>query len=230
MTPFFTALTFFFLAHIVPARPGARTALIRLLRSEQAYLIFYSLLSIIMLAWVIWASIAAPYIPLWTPPSWAYHIPILVMPVAIILLSGAVVQPNPLSISFVSGPFDPAHPGILAVTRHPVLWSFGLWALSHIPPNGSLVGVLLFAIFAGFAFAGMTRLERKKRLTLGTKEWARLSAGTSIVPLAALVHGRATFPRSLSFILSLVLGLIVYFLILFYAHAWLFGVAPLDLV
>ena len=55
-------------------------------------------------------------------------------------------------------PFDPARPGIAAITRHPLLWALTLWSLAHLAPNGDLAHGLLFGSFA------LTALLRHDRL------------------------------------------------------------------
>ena len=226
MIEFFAALIVFFTAHVIPAHTGLRDWAQQRL-GVRPYLILYSGLSIALLGWVISASLRASYIPLWTPASWSYVIPIALMPFSFMLLSAAIFQPNPLSIAFTKGDFDPGHPGIVAITRHPILWGFGLWAGAHIPPNGDLIRVILFFLLALFAFTGMPLMERRQRQSLGQDNWQALSANTSIVPFAAILAGRASWPKDRTFHLALVIGLALYAVFLTMAHGWLFGVAPL---
>ncbi len=226
MIEFFASLVLFVAAHMVPTRAPIRAFAVRRL-GERGFLIAYSALSILMLGWVIAASLRAPFVALWTPAPWAFLVPIIIMPVSFMLLSAALIQPNPLSISFSRRPFDPRAPGVIALTRHPVLWSFGLWAGAHIPPNGDLVSVVLFGVLALFAFAGMARLERKKKLSLGADQWRKLAANTSIIPGAALARGRSSWPTQLGFHAALIAGLALYVLFLIYTHEQLFGAAPL---
>ena len=187
---FWLALAAFLAAHSIPAAPALRGRLVALL-GERLYLGLYSLLSLGLLVWLIAAAINAPYTPLWPYQAWAPWVPALVMPLAAVLMVSGLSAPNPLSVSFALGvPFDPQRPGIVAVTRHPVLWGFGLWAAAHIPPNGTLTKVIMFGLFAAFAFAGMALVDFKQRLRLGAEEWRRLAAPTAIIPFAAVLAGR----------------------------------------
>ena len=86
--------------------------------------------------------------------------------------------------------FEPDHPGIAGVTRHPVLWAAALWAIAHAVPNGDLAHILLFGLFGVFSLLGMLAIDARNRRVLGTAEWRRLSHSTSLVPLAALAGGR----------------------------------------
>ncbi|CAK0766055.1 NnrU family protein [uncultured Gammaproteobacteria bacterium] len=187
---FWLALALFLAAHSIPAAPGLRRWLVAVL-GERLYLGLYSLLSLALLVWLIAAAVKAPVVPLWPVLDWAPWVPVLVMPLAAVLMVSGLTAPNPLSVSFALGvPFDPERPGIVAVTRHPVLWGFGLWAAAHILPNGTLTKVIMFGLFAAFAFAGMALVDFKQRLRLGAEAWRRLAAPTAIVPFAAVVAGR----------------------------------------
>jgi uncharacterized membrane protein len=80
---------------------------------------------------------------------------------------------------------------IAGVTRHPVLWGFLIWAVSHIPPNGDLVSVILFGFVGCLAGAGFFILDRRMRSRLGADGWESLARATSIVPFVAVIAGRA---------------------------------------
>ncbi len=173
-------------------------------------------------------GLAAPRATLWTLSPALALVPIVVMPVACILFVGGVLTPNPLSISLRLRPFDPARPGFIGITRHPILWSFSLWAASHIAPNGNVVAVSLFGGLALYALGGMWLADRRARLRLTPAIWAQFAAKTSVWPFGAQISGRAEFPKFGELLPALVLGLSLYALVLLRGHEWLIGVAPLD--
>ena len=111
----------FLLSHMLPARPRLRRPLVAAF-GERGFVVAYSLASVAVLAWLIAAAGRAPHVPLWGWASWQAWVPNLVMPLACVLLALGVGIPNPFSIGG-AGParFDPARPGVLALTRHPVL-------------------------------------------------------------------------------------------------------------
>ena len=84
------------------------------------------------------------------------------------------------------------------ITRHPVLWSFLLWAWSHIPANGDLVSLIMFGGFGLLALAGFWLVDSRARQRMGIDRWEELARMTSIVPFAAAAAGRARFGWSLS--------------------------------
>jgi uncharacterized membrane protein len=144
------------------------------------------------------------------------------MPFAAILVIAGYTTANPTAVGMErsAGDDDPA-PGILRVTRHPVLWGLGLWALSHIPPNGDLASLLFFASLAALAFGGTALIDRKKRLALGSN-WARLAQVTSNIPFVAILAGRTKLRLYEIGILRLVAGLLLY-AVLFLAHPYFTG-------
>jgi uncharacterized membrane protein len=137
-----------------------------------------------------------------------------------------MAAPNPLSIASRNDKsFDPDHPGIAGVTRHPVLWAAALWAFAHIVPNGDLAHVLLFGLFSAFSIVGMLAIDARNQRALGAANWRRLSHRTSQVPLAALVGGgwRPSFDKINIFRLVAAVGLYAGFLAL---HQPVIGVSP----
>jgi uncharacterized membrane protein len=66
---FTIALLLFFVSHALPARPVIRATLTTAV-VERDFLIAYSLLSLIMLGWLIIAVGHAPYIALWPFEPW----------------------------------------------------------------------------------------------------------------------------------------------------------------
>ena len=229
MMEFGLALGIFLIAHVVPSRPAVRRRLVGV-AGERAYLAAYSVVSLALLGWLIHAAITAPYLGLWYPEPWHYVLALVAMPAALVLLCAGLMQPNPLSVAIVRGPFEAGRPGIVAVTRHPVLWGFALWGGAHIPPNGDAVSIILFGGLTLFALAGIPILDRRRRRTFGYDRWAEMAAATSALPFVALIAGRARMPRDRRTWLGVVLGLAAYTLLLFGGHIWLFGADPLALL
>jgi len=227
ITEFVFALAGFLTLHMVPARPGIRNALISRL-GRRRYLAIYSALSIVAIGWLLSAAIRAPVIDLWQPRPWHVVIAIAIMPFAAIFLVAGLATANPLSISLTARPFLSERPGIVAVTRHPVLWGFGLWALVHVLANGDLVAVILFGGLALFAFGGIALVESRAIARLGEQQWRTFARSTSILPMAAILARRARLPRDFRTIVLAVAALAFYAAFLFVGHSVLFGLAPID--
>jgi uncharacterized membrane protein len=226
MTELLAAIAVFLLAHVVPPAPPVRARLIGWL-GRRAYLAAYSLLSVVLIAWIVTAAYRAPYLPLWDPEPWQALVPIAVMPFAIWLLLAGLAEPNPLSISFLAARPKAELGPAASVTRHPVLWAFLLWALSHVPPNGDVVSLILFGGAALLAGGGFAVIDRRARRRLGEERWQTLAAATSIAPFAAILAGRARIGVSAGLLLSAAAALGVYAWFLLDGHARLIGLDPL---
>jgi uncharacterized membrane protein len=213
MLEFFAALAVFLLSHSLPTRTGLRQWLSAAI-GERAYLICYSILSILLLGWLISSASRAPYVPLWDLESWHYRVPLLLMVPASFLFAGGAAIPNPLSITFSRRRFDADRPGLVGITRHPILWAFALWSFGHVLPNGDLVSVIMFGGFGLFAVIGMLATDRRKRRSLGNG-WHGLARITSVIPFVALLAGRASprWHRS-DLLATLIGGALLYFALL----------------
>jgi uncharacterized membrane protein len=177
---------------------------------ERGYLALYSVVALATLAWFVTAYIHAPTIMLWPfAPRMAY-VPVIVMPFAAILLIAGYATPNPTAVGMerVAGDDDPA-PGIMRVTRHPIMWATGLWALSHLVASGDLASLLFFGSLAALALGGTVLIDHKKRLALGSN-WPRLAEVTSNIPFLAIAAGRTRLRLHEIGLLRVVAGLLLY--------------------
>lgn len=156
---------------------------------ERAFFGLYSALMLAAFVGMVMAFRAAPFIPLWSQPDGARLIPVVVMPFACLLIVGSLTARNPTMVmQSVPASGDPA-PGLLKVTRHPMMWAVGLWALAHLIVSGEAAALLLFGGNAILALAGTLAIDAKRRAR-DPAGFARLAAQTSNLPLAALIAGR----------------------------------------
>ncbi len=172
--PFGTALVAFLASHAIPARPPVRRRLTALF-GERLYLALYSLLSVLLLVWLVHTAASAPFVELWSFADWQRHVPALLVPVGFAIGAAGLFSPNPLSMSASRRRFDESRPGVVALTRHPVLMALALWTAAHLVPNGHLAHVILFGTFLVLSVGGMLVLDRRARRRLGEAEWAGLA-------------------------------------------------------
>jgi uncharacterized membrane protein len=225
MVEFWLSLGAFMASHMIISRTRLRPRLIEWF-GERFYYLGYSMVSLVMMGWVIVAAIEAPQTPLWPWIHGLYWVPNLLMPFSFILLISGFLVPNPVSISVRKGDFDSQRPPFtLALTRHPILWGFFLWSFSHIVPNGDYPLVLMFGIFAFFALVGTKLLDRKKKRTFGEYEWRNKTQYTPIFLCAGSGLYRGQFVLTKEDIWGIVTGLIVY-CVFYYLHGHLFGIIP----
>lgn len=184
-----TAAVAFVGSHLVLAAPRTRAGLVKRF-GEQQFLILYSAVALLTLIVFIITYREAPYVELWPPMGALRLVPAVVMPFVALLIICGLSQRNPTAVnqSFDPTGRDPA-PGILKVTRHPVLWGIGLWAIAHLAANGDVAALIFFGAFAFLALFGTTQIEAKRRAR-EPDGFARFAEITSNVPLAALLSTR----------------------------------------
>ena len=223
MSQFLLALGVFLVAHLVPAAPSIRSALVRRL-GRTAYLVGYSAVSLALLAWVLNAAQNADVVTLWDPAPWQWLAAFALMPLATFFMVAGLLAPNPMSISLRRGDRVPE---IARITRHPVLWGFIIWAAAHVPPNGRLVPVILFASMALFSMAGFMLLDHKARTRLGDETWRTMVQGTSVIPFAALLAGGARWPKLRSLAVPALLSALLFGWFVLQGHRLLIGPDPM---
>lgn len=168
------ALAAFVLAHsLTNIRPLRHWATRQL--GHHGFYTVYSVLSASLLVWVIAAALAAPTVVIWEQAAWMRWVPSLAMPVACQLIAAGLSSPNPFSLGLGGEGFDPTRPGIVRLTRHPVIWGLGLWSGAHILPNGHLAGLVLFVPLLVLSLLGPRILDAKRRQSLGWENWQTLA-------------------------------------------------------
>jgi uncharacterized membrane protein len=212
----------FLVTHCVPSTP-LRPALVRAL-GENAYLGTYTLVSFATLAWMIWAYIKAPFVPVWDGSEfkpWA----VFIMPVSLVLLACGITTRNPSAVRQEATLRSSSEAtGILRVTRHPLMWGIALWALVHVIARGDAASIVFFGTFLVLALAGTALIDSRKNRTLGM-DWKRFVDVTSSLPFGAILRGRNRFRFAEIGWGRIALGFALYFVVLS-LHPWLFGAKP----
>jgi uncharacterized membrane protein len=202
--------------HLLMSHP-LRAALVRRL-GERAFQLAYSLIAVATLGWMILAYGATePSPPLWVAPQGWWYVALAIMLLASILLVGSFVRnpafPHPGAAKQAARPAA----GVFAITRHPMNWSFMLWALVHVSVWGSARNLIVAAGIFILALVGSLGQDRKKRSLLGDA-WRDWQARTSFIPFGAVVAGRASWRAALPSTMSLLGGLVLWLLVTWY-HA-----------
>lgn len=216
---FALAYVVFFLSHSLPVRPPLKSWLQARL-GASGFTLAYSALSLAVLAWLIAAAGRAPHVTLWDWARWQVHVPLIIMGPVCVILALSIGRPNPFSFGGAHNDlFDPARPGIVRWSRHPLLAALALWAAAHILPNGDLAHVILFGTFAAFAVLGGRLIDRRKRREMGA-DWQRLHLVVEGTPLLSR-RWSGDIPA------RLVAAAFLYATLL-WVHPVLFGVSPLP--
>ncbi|MBA4490886.1 NnrU family protein [Paracoccus sp. S1E-3] len=222
-TEFILAFAAFLAAHVIPMRPALKSPLIAVL-GKPGYIAAFSLLSLGLLYWLLMAAGRAPFIEIWPQTEWQRWLVNLAMALAILLVVFAVGVANPFSFGGKMAGYDPERPGIIGLTRHPLMWAFAIWAGAHLLANGDLAHVALFGPLLVFALSGIWGAEARARRAL--PDFERLAVHTSLWPGMALISGRWRPQGMPSFARLLIAGLV--WAALLHLHAPLIGLSPLP--
>ena len=169
--------THFLMSH--PLRAGLVTRL-----GEAGFTIAYTIVSLLTFGWMIWAypdaSAEAPA-RLWDAGRWGFVVATLLMWLGSVLFMGSLRRnpalPRPgKRIERIDDPN-----GVFAITRHPMMWGFALWAIVHAIVNPTEAGLVLSFAIAFLALVGAVMQDKKKEMLLGDL-WRGWKSKTSFMP------------------------------------------------
>lgn len=182
-----------------------------------AFQLLYTIIAFVTLGWVYFAFIAAPRGPdAWPVGETLWIVATVLMLIASVMLAGSFIGNPALPAPGAKKLTEQRVRGVFAITRHPMMWSFALWALVHAliapyPASFALTGAMGF-----LALAGSAGQDRKKKVLMGDA-WADWSARTSFVPFGGQFAGRipwsAAWPGR-----TALLGGVVIWLLATYLH------------
>lgn len=216
----------FVASHIVLSAPPVRSVL-RARLGTRGFQGAYSVLSLVLIVWVVMAYNDAPYVEVWQPATWGRHLALTLMLFACVFVALGLTTPSPTAVSGADGGSGLAGRGpigILKVTRHPTMWGVVIWGVAHLFANGGAADVLLFGGMTVLALVGAYGIDVKKRASLGDA-WTAFARRTSFVPFAAMIQGRTRVSLGEIGWWRLALGVALYGVLL-WVHPWLFGVSP----
>ncbi len=211
-------------AHVGIAGSRLRSVLARRL-GDGGFRGAFSLVSVLAIGFLVAAYDHAPVLQLWAAPEWLRWALVLVMLAAFLLFATAILARSPTSVGGDSA-LGQEPRGILRVTRHPMLWSFALWAAVHVLGNGDVASLLFFGAFLMTALAGMPSIDAKVA-GRDPEGWTSFAAATSILPFDAIARGRNRFvPAEIGW-MPVALGIALW-VVLLWAHPRIFGVTALP--
>jgi uncharacterized membrane protein len=118
--------------------------------------------------------------PLWTLGDGGWAAATLAMWIAAILLVGSFVG-NPALVG-AAGPKG-APKGVFAITRHPMMWSFAIWAAVHLALVAMPKALVLDGAILILALGGAAAQDVKKRQLMG-EDWHDWTAETVFFPFS----------------------------------------------
>ena len=169
----------FVATHFIMSHP-LRAPLVAKL-GERGFLIAYTVVAFATLGWMIWAFGRVPAEPpFWIAGDAAWLVASLLMWLGSILFIGSL-RSNPSFPSAGMRTRMPTPRGVFAITRHPMMWGFALWALVHAIVAATPAGLILAAAIGFLALIGAVMQDFKKAQLMGGA-WEEWRSRTSYIP------------------------------------------------
>ncbi|GGE93729.1 NnrU family protein [Sphingomonas prati] len=176
--------------HFVMSHPLRRPLVDAL--GEKGFQGVYSLVAFATFGAMVWAYRAAEITaPLWAVGDGLWAVSSALMLIASVLLLGSLVRNPALAGAAVDAGTAEAR-GVFGVTRHPMMWAFAIWGVSHILIYPVAKNIVLSGAMIVLALVGAALQDRKKA-ALDPQGWPAWEARTSYLPFAAILAGRARF-------------------------------------
>lgn len=174
----------------------------------------YIVVSFATLGWVAFAFKAAPPADLPGSGEIGWIIATALTLPAMILLAGSLIG-NPALPTPMAEQQARAEPkGVFRVTRHPMMWGIGLWALSHIILFWSTRTLITALAMGVLALVGAKLQDAKKEALMGAA-WAEWESKTSYWPRWGNLLGVGAVPLGVGTVLWLAGS---------WLHLWMAGI------
>ena len=178
----------FLATHFLLSHP-LRAPLVRRM-GEGPFRGLYSLVALVTFGLMIWAyHRVGDQQPLWIPGDTGLLIATVLMWLGAILFAGSFLG-NP-ALPGARGPNGPPG-GALAITRHPMMWGFALWAIVHVIVVATSKALIFDGSILFLALAGAAMQDRKKQVLMG-QDWHDWSARTAFFPFTRGIAYPGTF-------------------------------------
>ena len=175
---------------------------------ERGFSGVYVLVSFATLGWMIFAWPEPADAPYWFAPLWWWPLGSAIMLFASILLVGSLGRNPAFPRPGAPAPKEiPPPRGVFAITRHPMNWSFMLWAMVHIVNAGDPRNLIVAGGILALAFFGSIGQDAKKEKKLG-QVWRDWTARTSFVPFGAPLAGKGGWRDTVPGLVPILGGLV----------------------
>ena len=149
------------------------------MNSEGAFRGIYSLVALITFGLMVYFyHVIGREPPLWNAGDLGWIIGTLLMWLAAILFVGSFIG-NP-ALPGARGPSG-GPKAVFGITRHPMMWSFAIWAAVHLMILGQPKSLVFDGAIILLALAGAMLQDRKKAGAMG-EAWHEWTAQTAFVP------------------------------------------------
>jgi uncharacterized membrane protein len=210
MSLLITTCVLFVGSHLALSHPLRHGLASRL--GERGFQIVYSIVAIATFIMLVqaWRGVP-PEPPLWAVGDGLWIFASLLVLFASVLFMGSLIGNPALAAPGAAAAAQGAPRGVFAITRHPMMWAFALWAFAHVLVMPTNAQIVLSATFAFLALVGSAGQDVKKARLMGDA-WRHWAARTSFVPFARQISGATpwgdTIPRPHALFGGIVLWLV----------------------
>lgn len=193
LTALIAANIAFVASHFVMSHP-LRAPMVKAL-GAGGFQAAYTVVSFATLGWVYVAFKAAPPADLAGSGEAGWIAATIITWPAMVLLAGSLIGNPALPTPLAEAQARAEPKGVFLVTRHPMMWGIGLWAISHIALMWSTRTLVTALAMGVLALVGARLQDAKKQALMGdawaaweskTSYWPRLSKFLSVGPVPLL--------------------------------------------
>ncbi len=210
MSLLITTCVLFVGSHLALSHPLRHGLASRL--GERGFQIVYSIVAIATFIMLVqaWRGVP-PEPPLWAVGDGLWIFASVLVLFASVLFMGSLIGNPALAAPGAAAAAQGAPRGVFAITRHPMMWAFALWAIAHVLVMPTNAQIVLSATIAFLALVGSAGQDVKKARLMGDA-WRHWAARTSFVPFARQISGATpwgdTIPRPHALFGGIVLWLV----------------------
>jgi uncharacterized membrane protein len=169
-------------SHFAMSHPLRAPMVARL--GDKGFQLVYTAVSLVTLYLMVQGFQRAPVTaPFWPAGDIVWGVSTLIMLFASILFVGSLIGnpalPVPEAAAKRIAVKEPG--GVFRITRHPMMWSFALWGVSHILVAPRIDTFILCGAIIILALVGSRMQDRKKFILMGDA-WLHWQSHTSFVP------------------------------------------------
>ena len=210
MSLLITTCVLFVGSHLLLSHPLRHGLASRL--GERGFQIVYSIVAIATFIMLVqaWRGMP-PEPPLWVVGDALWIAASVIVLFASVLFVGSLIGNPALAAPGAAAAAQGAPRGVFAITRHPMMWGFALWAVAHVMVMPTEAQIILSGTIIFLALFGSAGQDGKKARLMGDA-WRHWAARTSFVPFARQVNGATpwgdTIPRPHALLGGIVLWLV----------------------